>query len=540
MDSDVGETFSPMIYSAAHNCVLYETQAPLSLLAKIEGGKQLSAKHVAVPATLLNFQILARDKFPTPNPLDIAGYDWPIRAPWKPLRHQKITSAFLALHKRCCCLNDMGTMKTLSALWAADFIMQQYPAGTSRWIVECPISTMKSVWADEIFNNFLSRRKFAILHGSADKRLRELEKPADFYIVNPDGLRCGMSHSRKKPLEGFAKAIQERTDIRGAIADEASCYKDATTDKSRAAQLLLGQLEYLWLLTGTPTPNAPTDAYGLAKLLNNARGESFKSFKQRTMIQVSQFKWVPQKGAHKTAREALEPCIRYAIEDCVDLPPCTISVRDAEMSVEQTKAFKKLKNEACVAMEGGVIKAVNEAALRMKLIQIACGAVYDDLHQTHHLDASPRLAILDEVIEECAEKVIVFAPLTNVLKMVKAHLDKKGHACALINGSVSKSQRDEIFDGFQKGATPRILVADPGTMAHGLTLTAASTIAWYAATDKTELYLQANRRINRPGQTKHTNIVQIAASPIEREIYRRLDANGSMQGLILKLVKDQI
>lgn len=84
-----------------------------------------------------------------------------------------------------------------------------------------------------------------------------------------------------------------------------------------------------------------------------------------------------------------------------------------------------------------------------------------------------------------------------------------------------------------------MIVADPGTMSHGLTLTAATTIVWYAPTDKTETYLQANKRIHRPGQTARTTIVQIAASPIEREIYKRLESNASMQGVILKLAEGE-
>jgi SNF2 family DNA or RNA helicase len=70
-----------------------------------------------------------------------------------------------------------------------------------------------------------------------------------------------------------------------------------------------------------------------------------------------------------------------------------------------------------------------------------------------------------------------------------------------------------------------------------LTLTAASTVIWYGTTDKTEIYLQANKRIDRPGQTKNTTIIQLASTDVEREIYRRLERNESLQGVILKLVR---
>ena len=186
----------------------------------------------------------------------------------------------------------------------------------------------------------------------------------------------------------------------------------------------------------------------------------------------------------------------------------------------------------------GEVNAANEAVLRMKLIQISCGAVYDADRTVHHLDCAPRLKELEDVIEEAHRKVIIFAPLTSVVDLLKTKLTKWSRA--VINGSVPDKQRSEIFRAFQDDAEPQLLIADPGTMSHGLTLTKATTIVWYAPTDRTETYLQANKRIHRPGQDSKTTIVQIAATPIEREIFRRLEANESLQGVVLKLAEDRL
>ena len=117
---------------------------------------------------------------------------------------------------------------------------------------------------------------------------------------------------------------------------------------------------------------------------------------------------------------------------------------------------------------------------------------------------------------------------------------KKDYAVEMIYGDVPARQRNQIFSDFMSAENPRVLVADPGTMSHGLTLTAASCIVWYAPTDRTETYLQANKRIDRPGQVHATTIVQLAATAAEREVYRRLANNESMQGLILALAKGKI
>jgi len=76
-------------------------------------------------------------------------------------------------------------------------------------------------------------------------------------------------------------------------------------------------------------------------------------------------------------------------------------------------------------------------------------------------------------------------------------------------------------------------VAQPGTMSHGLTLTAADTIVWFAPINSTETYLQANARIARPGQKRNTLIVRIQGSDIERRMYERLDKRESTQGTLL-------
>ena len=55
--------------------------------------------------------------------------------------------------------------------------------------------------------------------------------------------------------------------------------------------------------------------------------------------------------------------------------------------------MKELKRDLTLLLDKGAqIDAVNEAALRAKLIQISVGVVYDAEHVAHPVDAAPRLA----------------------------------------------------------------------------------------------------------------------------------------------------
>jgi hypothetical protein len=197
-------------------------------------------------------------------------------------------------------------------------------------------------------------------------------------------------------------------------------------------------------MTGTPTPNGPTDAYGLAKLVNNAFGEGWSSFHDRVMMKVSMYKWVPKQGAHEAAHKLMQPAVRFAISDCVDLPPCTVQSRDVDLSPAQAKAYKEMKKDLMIQAANGPITAANEAGLRLKLLQISCGAIYGPDREIHHVDAAPRLKALREIMEQCNEKIIVFAPFTSVVHMLHKDL-KKDYSVEVINGEVQARQRD-IFE----------------------------------------------------------------------------------------------
>lgn len=434
-------------------------------------------------------------------------------------------------------LCNHNTGKTLAVLWAADQLMRWQPG--LKALIVCPLSIMQRVWADAIFQNFLNKRTFQILYGSAEQRITTLARAADFYICNFDGVGVGAHTRRRFELDGFSKALAERKDIKLAIIDEASAYKDASTKRHRIARIVFGQKPYLWLLTGTPTPTAPTDAYGLAKLVNNAMGKSKQTFQMETMYQPfpQSFKWLPRRDGYDKARALLRPAIRIAIEQVWDAPEMTTQARDVLLTDEQKKLMRDLKKDFIVQVKSGAaIHAVNEAAARTKYIQISLGAIYDQQHKAHGIDAKPRYEELVRVLEEAPGKCLVFAPLTSVIGLIYNTISKRW-ATEIVNGDVSQKQRSDIFRAFQTDEKPRIIVADPGTMSHGLDLFAARTVIWFGPTDKPELYAQANHRAHRPGQKFPVTIVQLISNPLEREIFRRLENNLALQGALLDLVQ---
>jgi SNF2 family DNA or RNA helicase len=121
--------------------------------------------------------------------------------------------------------------------------------------------------------------------------------------------------------------------------------------------------------------------------------------------------------------------------------------------------------------------------------------------------------------------------------MLSDHLTRAGIVNDVIHGDVPARKRTELFKQFQEQPNPRVLVIQPSAAAHGVTLTAANVVIWYAPVTSTETYLQANARINRPGQRNPMTVVHIQGSPVENRLYSMLQGNINTHEKLVDLYK---
>lgn len=483
---------------------------------------------VAVPHRPDETRVLRNLGFEVPDPMPM-HYAFPkVSGRHEPFAAQRETASFLSMHSRAFCLNGMGTGKTNSALWAYDYMRRTKIV--NKVLVVCPLSTMERTWADSVFNTF-PHLDAVVLHGTREKRLKLLRQSVHIYIINIDGLST------------IKDELAKRTDIDLIVIDELALARNASTERWKTLNTICNKQvnRRVWGMTGSPTPNAPTDAWAQCKLVtpdNTNVPKYFGAFRDRVMRQITQFKWATRPEANDVIYQMMQPAIRFSLDDCTDLPEQMFITREVEMTVEQKKAYKDMMSKLATEYAGGQILAVNEAIKANKLIQIACGVAYGIDGIDVVIPSKPRMDVLKEIIAESEGKVIVFVPLTGALETVAAEL-RKDWAVEVVHGGTSKNERDQIFSNFQRGFDPRVLVANAATMSHGLTLTAATTIVWYAPVHSNEIYEQACARVRRPGQTKTTVIVHIAGTDVERRVYKRLQDKQSMQGLLLEMMKEQ-
>lgn len=375
---------------------------------------------------------------------------------------------------------------------------------------------------------FALHRKISVAYGSARKRKEIIQADAEYVIINFDGVQI----VKNEIINGGFDLI---------VIDEASAYKNAQTDRWKTMRDICKHVKGLWMLTGTPAAQSPVDAYGLAKLVNpEGVPKFFGMFRDQVMTMVSKYRWIPKPQAKAIVHNILQPAIRFEKAQCLDLPPVTHLDREAPMSSQQTVFYEKLRKEMLIEADGEEVTAINAAVQVNKLLQIAGGAVYTGTKEVIEFDVKNRLNAVKEVIEEASHKVLVFVPFSHTIEMLKAYLDKHKIESEVINGSVAVSKRGDIVQRFQTKENPRVLLIQPQAASHGLTLTAANTIIWYAPVTSVETYLQANARIDRPGQKNNMTVVHIMGSPVERRLYRMLRSNMQNHAEIIRLYRQEI
>jgi SNF2 family DNA or RNA helicase len=500
-----------------NKALLLRLKNPAQVLASVPDSKAVDAHTVAVKWGVPQVQALRSLNIKAPSPIE-AKYDWPGK--YKPMSHQRETAAFFTMHRKAFCFSEQGTGKTASAIWAADYLMNQ--GIVKRVLVICPVSIMDAAWRNDLFT-FAMHRKVDVAHGTPKKRAAIINSDAEFVVINYDGVKVM-----------FDEIAEAKFDL--IIVDEASAYQNAQTARWKALSKLVTDDTWLWMMTGTPAAQGPDNAYGLAKLVNpRAVPRFFNAFRDMVMYKITNFKWGVKDNAHDTVFRVLQPAVRFTKEECLDLPDMIYVKRSVPMTPQQKRFYNKLRKDMLMEAAGEQVTAGTAAVAMTKLLQLSSGSLYTDDQNTLQFDISTRYAVLKEVLAETQRKVIVFVPFRNAIEMLADKLRADSVSCEIINGGVKASERTEIFRAFQTQPDPRVLVVQPQAAAHGVTLTAADTIVWWGPTASLEIYEQANARIHRQGQTNKCTIVQLVGSPMETRVYDLLDGKVDLHRKVIDL-----
>lgn len=380
---------------------------------------------------------------------------------------------------------DMGMGKTVISLTAAEKLLYDYFA-VRKVLVIAPLRPAKETWTPEVEKwDHLKHLTVSSILGSLKDRIAALNRDADIYIVNRENVVWLVDYYKQKwPFDMV-------------IIDELSSFKSSKAQRFRALKRVRKYIKRIVGLTGTPASNGLLDLWpemylldggeALGKTLTGFREAYFDPDKRNATIIYS---WKPKPGAEQQIYKKLDKlCISMKSEDYLQLPERLNLRREFELSESAMKIYRQLERDTLLPFTDGDVDAGTAAILANKLLQLAGGAVYDENGVVKILHED-KLEVLDQLIEEAnGQPVLVFYAFRHELERIMKRYPE-----------AVDIKKDGAIKDWNAGKIP-ILLAHPASAGHGLNLQAGGHIAiWFTLPTSLELYQQANKRLQRPGQ----------------------------------------
>lgn len=440
-----------------------------------------------------------------------------------PHEYQKYAQDFIINNSACALLLDMGlgkTVITLTSLWILLFDYFEI----SKVLVIAPLRVAQDTWSKECEKwDHLKGLKISRVLGSEKERRMALFDKADIYIIN------------RENVEWLCNNYDFDFDM--IVIDELSSFKSSSSKRFKALRKIRPKVKRIVGLTGTPAPNTLMDLWSqinlidmgqrLGRFISNYRNDFFIPDKRNAQVI---FSYKPREGAEDEIYKRISDiCVSMKACDYLDMPERIDNIVHVKMSEDEKKLYKKLEKDMLLPLADGEIDAVNAAALSNKLLQMANGAVYDELKETKIIH-DRKLEALEDLIEAANGKPIL---IFYAYKHDKERIVKKFKVTEISTSKeISKWNERKI----------QIAIAHPASTGHGLNLQAGgSTIIWFGLTWSLELYQQANARLWRQGQ-KDTVIIHhiVSKGTIDEEVMSALQRKQCGQENLINAVKARI
>lgn len=404
---------------------------------------------------------------------------------YEPFDYQLFTERFILEHDAAGIFLDMGMGKTVTTLTAVHKRIYDY-FDVRKVLVIAPLNTARNTWPAEIKKwDHLRDLTFSVVLGSESARLAALAQDADIYIINRENVAWLVDLYRKRwPFDMV-------------VIDELSSFKSSKAQRFRALKKVRPYIERLVGLTGTPAPNGLLDLWAQIYLLDGgaALGKTVTGYREQYFLPDKRnattiFSWKLKDGAEQEIYANLQGlCVSLNSGDFLDLPERRFIRHLVKLSPEAKSRYEQLERDTLLPFADGDIDGAAAAVLRNKLLQLAGGAAYDDNGEARVL-GEDKMNALEELIEEAnGQPVLVFYNYRHEQERIRARFPQ----------AVSIKDPGAV-DRWNKGEIP-ILLAHPASAGHGLNLQAGGhIIIWYGPTDNLEYYMQANKRLHRPGQ----------------------------------------
>ena len=425
---------------------------------------------------------------------------------------------------------DMGLGKTAITLSAIKKLKYEYWRSV-KVLVIAPKKVAESTWSKEAAKwKELCSLRFSFVLGSAEKRLKALNTPADVYMINRENVMWLVDHYRNAwPFDTV-------------IIDESSSFKNHQAKRFKALKAVRSHIDRIVLLTGTPTSRGLMDLWAQIYLLDCGKrlGRNITAYREAFFVpdkrnRTTIFSYAPKEGAEETIYNAISDiCVSMKAEDYLELPELVYNDIPVKLDTAAQKAYDRLERDTLLPVDDTVITAGSAAVLRGKLLQLCNGAVYDEDKNVMQIHDCKIEALLETVEQLNGQHAIICYNFqhdkTRLLEALKAtHLTVK----------VYEGKAEE--DAWNAGDIDLLLV-QPASCGYGLNLQEGGHhIIWFGLTDTLELYQQTNKRLHRQGQPYpvivHHLLVQ---GGTDEDVIKSLGGKADVQDSLLEALKVRI
>lgn len=415
-------------------------------------------------------------------------------------------------------LMQMGTGKSFVSVAVAGWMFLH--RRIKRLLVVCPLS-ITGVWQDEFSKYADFPLSLTVLSGTLSKKKKQLaELPEDglqVVVVNYES-----AWRMEKELLAY------RADM--IICDEGHKLKEGRTAQSKGMHKLGDKAKYRMLLTGTVITNREIDVFSQYRFVApQVFGSSFFSFRNRYFFMSGYGGHTPYFRKSMTdefLKRMHSIAFRVRKDECLDLPEITEEIRMVDLESEAAKLYTQIEEEFYAEMQDSEVTAANVLTRILRLSQITGGFLKDDDGNVNQVSTAKLEAlsdIIDSAMEE-DEKLVIMARFVAELDAIEQMLEKKKIRYAVVRGGID-DRSDQVFR-FQNDPECKVFVGQLQAAGMGLTLTAASTMAFFSLDYNMANFDQAKSRTHRMGQ-KHNCL------------YIYLTARNSIDNKVLKALREK-
>ena len=355
-----------------------------------------------------------------------------------------------------------------------------------------------------------------------------LEADADVYVINRENV-CWL-----------VDKLERHWPFDMVVIDELSSFKSPSSRRFRSLRRVIGTVERVVGLTGTPAPNSLLDLWSEMYLID--QGERLGRFigRYREAYFTPQvlpsmgivYKYSLKKGADKLiyARIA-DICISMKAIDHITLPDRVDNMVDVELPPEALEMYRTMERDMLVRMsEEETVTAASAAVVAGKLLQMADGGVYGSDGLVYKIHDSKLDALEDIVESACGKPVLVYYGYKFDLERILERFSGKV--------KVEVIRDEQTIERWNRGEI-ELLLAHPDSAGHGLNLQAGGHImVWYGLPWSLEKYQQACARLHRQGQ-QDTVIIHhlVARGTVDEDVIRALKRKEAGQEALLGALK---